>query len=158
MAISENNAHYGHRLRVYRKIGDTIYDEVFYLTDKGKPVPKTREKQIRAAARARDKELETIQIEFYKKMEAENPIKFHRNGRIVGLSLRMSPQNNQQFDCFKLRLRTPDNNYVWGSFSIEKYGFEGAYTESIKRIAKIYNINTRSKLYRDMKAAQSAYS
>jgi len=46
MGVSENNAHYGHRLRVYRKIGETIYDEVYYLTENGKAVTKKREKKF----------------------------------------------------------------------------------------------------------------
>jgi hypothetical protein len=157
MGISENNAHYGHRLRVYRKIGDIIYDEVYYLTESGKPVSKKREREIRALAKARDKELSTLQVEHQEKINFENPVKFHKDGRIIGLTRQHQGSKKSPSDIFKIRIRKPDHSIYWGSISIDLYGFDEAYTQAIKRIAEVLNINKRTKIYQQMKSAQSTY-
>ncbi len=156
MAISENNAHYGHRLRVYRKVGDAIYDEVFYLTENGKAVSKKKEREIRARAQARDKELFNYQVEFQQQFAKENPVKFHKDGRIKGLT-RQHQVNDKSTDILKLRIRKPDNYLLWGSISIDLYGFDKAYIQALDRICEALEINKRTKIYRQMKAAKSAY-
>ena len=157
MGVSENNAHYGHRLRVYRKIGDVIYDEVYYLTENGKPVTKKREREIRATAKARDKELLQIQIEHQQKEDAANPIKFHSDGRIIGLTRQQQQNKDRTVDIFKLRIRLPDGGISWGSISIDLHGFDEAFNQAIERIADVLSINKRTKIYRQMKEAKSAY-
>ncbi len=157
MGVSENNAHYGHRLRVYRKIGEEIYDEVYYLTVNGKPVTKKREREIRAMAKARDKELLAYQTEYQQEMDATYPVKFHRNGRIIGLTRQQQQTKNQVTDIFKLRIRLPDGSISWGSISIDLYGFEKAYTQALQRIVDALEINKRTKIYRLMKSAQEFY-
>ena len=156
MGVSENNAHYGHRLRVYRKIGDVIYDEVYYLTENGKPVSKKREKEIRSMAKARDKELLAWQADYQQQIDAANPVKFHPDGRIVGLT-RQQQADGQSIDIFKLRIRLPDGNIAWGSISIDLYGFEEAFAQALERIAELLEINKRTKIYRQMKSAYAAY-
>ncbi|MCK5696758.1 MAG: hypothetical protein KAI02_01260 [Gammaproteobacteria bacterium] len=157
MGVSENNAHYGHRLRVYRKIGDEIYDEVYYLTVNGKPVTKKREREIRSIAKARDKELLNYQTEYQQEMESANPVKFHQNGRIIGLTHPHKRSETQTGDIFKLRIRLPNGNISWGSISIDLYGFDEAYAQAIQRIVEALSINKRTKIYRRMKAAQEFY-
>ena len=157
MGVSENNAHYGHRLRVYRKIGDVIYDEVYYLTENGKPLSKKREKQVRVTAKARDKELLTWQAEHQQQMDAANPVKFHADGRIVGLTRQQQQTNELNIDIFKLRIRLPDGSISWGSISIELYGFEEAFSQALERIVELLEINKRTKIYRQMKSAHEAY-
>lgn len=157
MGVSENNAHYGHRLRVYRKIGNVIYDEVYYLTENGKPVTKKREREIRAQAKARDKELLAIQKEHQQEMEAANPIKFHSDGRIVGLTRQQQQSKNQIVDIFKLRIRLPDGSISWGSISIDLHGFDKAFEMALDRIVEVLGINRRTKIYRRMKEAKKAY-
>ncbi len=157
MGVSENNAHYGHRLRVYRKIGDVIYDEVYYLTENGRPVTKKREREIRSQAKSRDKELLQIQSEFIEEHKAANPVKFHSDGKIVGLTRQQQQDKGRTVDIFKLRIRLPDGKISWGSISIDLHGFDAAYQHSIERIAELLHINKRTKIYRKMKAAKSAY-
>jgi len=157
MGVSENNAHYGHRLRVYRKIGETIYDEVYYLTENGKSVTKKREKEIRAQAKARDKELLEFQAEYMQEMEEANPVKFHADGRIIGLTRQQQKTNNKLIDIFKLRIRLPDGSISWGSISIDLHGFEDAFAQALERIVSDLNINKRTKIYRQMKEAINAY-
>ncbi len=157
MGVSENNAHYGHRLRVYRKIGDVIYDEVYYLTENGKPVTKKREREIRALAKARDKELLAMQKEYQQEMEAANPIKFHSDGRIVGLTRQQQRNKGRVVDIFKLRIRLPDGSISWGSISIDLHGFDKAFDMALDRIVEVLGINRRTKIYRNMKAAKKAY-
>ncbi len=157
MGVSENNAHYGHRLRVYRKIGDVIYDEVYYLTENGKPVTKKREREIRALARARDKELLAIQKDYQQEMEAANPIKFHSDGRIVGLTRQQQQGKDRNVDIFKLRIRLPDGSISWGSISIDLHGFDQAFEIALNRIVEVLDINRRTKIYRKMKEAKKAY-
>lgn len=157
MGVSENNAHYGHRLRVYRKIGDVIYDEVYYLTENGKPVTKKREREIRALAKARDKELIQLQTENQQKVDAANPIKFHNDGRIIGLTRQQQQSKNQMVDIFKLRLRLPDGSISWGSISIDLHGFDNAFAQALERITDVLDINKRTKIYRQMKEAKNAY-
>jgi hypothetical protein len=157
MGVSENNAHYGHRLRVYRKIGDIIYDEVYYLTDNGKPVTKKREREIRSLAKSRDKELLQLQSTFMDKQNTENPVKYHSDGKIVGLTHQQQEDKGRTVDILKLRIRLPDGSISWGSISIELYGFDAAFQQAIERIAELLKINKRTKIYRKMKAAKSAY-
>jgi hypothetical protein len=157
MGVSENNAHYGHRLRVYRKIGDVIYDEVFYLTENGKPVTKKREREIRSQAKARDKELLELQSKYQAKMDAANPIKFHSDGRIIGLTRQQQQSKSRDVDIFKLRIRLPDGSISWGSISIDLHGFDDAFAMAIDRIADVLDINKRTKIFRKMKDAKSAY-
>jgi hypothetical protein len=156
MGVSENNAHYGHRLRVYRKIGDVIYDEVYYLTENGKAVTKQRQRQIRALAKARDKELNNMQMEYQEKMDAANPVKFHSDGRIIGLTRQQQGKSNL-VDIFKLRIKRPDNSISWGSISIDLHGFDNAFAQALERITYELNINKRTKIYRLMKSSKSAY-
>ncbi len=158
MAVSENDAHYGHRLRVYRKFGNTVYDKVFYLTENGKPVSKKKERQIRAAAKAWDKELAQYQKDYEKEQAEKNPVKFHKNGKIVGLVRNLQSNNNRLKDIFELRIRLKDDSVCWGSISIDLYGFDEAYAQAISRITDVLNINKRTKIYRKMKNAKSAYS
>jgi len=157
MGVSENNAHYGHRLRVYRKIGDEIYDEVYYLTENGQSVTKKREREIRAFAKARDKELTQLQAEHQEQVDAANPIKFHNDGRIIGLTRQQQKNKNQMVDIFKLRLRLPDGSISWGSISIDLHGFDNAFAQALERITDVLQINKRTKIYRRMKEAKSAY-
>ncbi len=157
MGVSENNAHYGHRLRVYRKIGDVIYDEVYYLTENGKPVTKKREREIRTQARARDKELLAMQKEYQQEMETANPIKFHSDGRIVGLTRQQQQSKDRSLDIFKLRIRLPDGRISWGSISIDLHGFDQAFEIALNRIVEVLEINRRTKIYRKMKEAKKAY-
>lgn len=157
MGVSENNAHYGHRLRVYRKIGDIIYDEVYYLTENGQPVSKKREREIRATAKARDKELLLLQTEHQEQVDAANPIKFHSDGRIIGLTRQQQQSNDRLVDIFKLRIRLPNGKISWGSISIDLHGFDAAFAQAIERIAEVLNINKRTKIYRQMKDAKNAY-
>lgn len=157
MGVSENNAHYGHRLRVYRKIGDVIYDEVYYLTENGKPVTKKREREIRALAKARDKELLQLQAEYQEKLDTANPIKFHSDGRIIGLTRQQQQGKDRLVDIFKLRIRLPDGSISWGSISIDLHGFDNAYAQALERITEVLNINKRTKIYRQMKNARSVY-
>ena len=157
MGVSENNAHYGHRLRVYRKIGDEIYDEVYYLTENGQSVTKKREREIRAFAKARDKELTQLQAEHQEQEDAANPIKFHNDGRIIGLTRQQQKNKNQMVDIFKLRLRLPDGRISWGSISIDLHGFDNAFAQALERITDVLQINKRTKIYRQMKEARSAY-
>jgi len=157
MGVSENNAHYGHRLRVYRKIGDVIYDEVYYLTEHGKPVTKKREREIRAMAKTRDKELLQLQAEHQQVVDAANPIKFHADGRIIGLTRQKQQSKNRVVDIFKLRIRLPDGSISWGSISIDLHGFDEAFTLALDRIAEVLSINKRTKIYRQMKNSKSAY-
>jgi hypothetical protein len=157
MGVSENNAHYGHRLRVYRKIGDDIYDEVYYLTENGKAISKTREKKIRALAKARDKELCTFQVDYKQEQEEENPVKFHHDGRIIGLTRQQQHNKKQTIDIFKLRIRLPDGSISWGSISIDLHGFDNAFTQALDKIVELLAINKRTKIYRKMKNAKIAY-
>ena len=157
MGVSENNAHYGHRLRVYRKIGDTIYDEVFYLTENGKPVSKKREREIRSQAKSRDKELLQLQSKYTDEHNAANPIKFHSDGKIIGLTRQQQQDKGRTVDIFKLRIRLPNGKISWGSISIDLHGFDSAYQQSIERIAELLQINKRTKIYRKMKEAKNAY-
>ncbi|NOQ78046.1 MAG: hypothetical protein GQ546_01450 [Gammaproteobacteria bacterium] len=157
MGVSENNAHYGHRLRVYRKIGDVIYDEVYYLTENGKPVTKKREREIRALAKARDKELLDYQAEHQQDIDEANPIKFHPDGRIIGLTRQQQQSNDRVVDIFKLRIRLPDGSISWGSISIDLHGFDNAFAQALERIAEVLDINKRTKIYRQMKNAKAAY-
>ncbi len=157
MGVSENNAHYGHRLRVYRKIGDVIYDEVYYLTENGKPVTKKREREIRAQAKARDKELLQYQAEHQLEVDQANPIKFHQDGRIIGLTRQQQQSNKRVVDIFKLRIRLPDGSISWGSISIDLHGFESAFAQALERIVEVLTINKRTKIYRQMKNAKAAY-
>ncbi len=157
MGVSENNAHYGHRLRVYRKIGDVIYDEVYYLTENGKPVTKKREREIRALARARDKELLQYQADYQREVDEANPIKFHSDGRIIGLTRQQQQSKDRTIDIFKLRIRLPDGSISWGSISIDLHGFDNAFTLALERIAEVLNINKRTKIYQQMKKSRSAY-
>ena len=157
MGVSENNAHYGHRLRVYRKIGDVIYDEVYYLTENGKNVTKKREREIRALAKARDKELMEYQAEFQEKEDAAKPIKFHNDGRIIGLTRQQQQGKNRVVDIFKLRIRLADGSIYWGSISIDLHGFDNAYDQALERITEALQINKRTKIYKQMKNARSAY-
>ncbi len=157
MGVSENNAHYGHRLRVYRKIGDIIYDEVFYLTENGSPVTKKREREIRALAKARDRELLEFQEEYLKEESEANPLKFHSDGRIIGLTRQQQQSNKRTIDIFKLRIRLPDDSISWGSISIDLHGFDNAFSMALERIVDDLNINKRTKIYRQMKNAKSAY-
>ncbi len=157
MGVSENNAHYGHRLRVYRKIGDVIYDEVYYLTENGKSVTKRREKEIRAQAKARDLELLEFQAEYQQEQDAANPVKFHSDGRIIGLTRQQQQSKERTIDIFKLRLRLPDGSISWGSISIDLHGFDNAFSQALERIVEDLNINKRTKIYRQMKSAQAAY-
>ncbi len=157
MGVSENNAHYGHRLRVYRKIGDVIYDEVYYLTENGKSVSKKREREIRAQAKARDKELLHYQAEYQQEVDQANPIKFHQDGRIIGLTRQQQQSNNRVVDIFKLRIRLPDGSISWGSISIDLHGFENAFAQALERIVEVLAINKRTKIYRQMKNAKAAY-
>ncbi len=157
MAVSENNAHYGHRLRVYRKIGDDIYDEVYYLTENGKPVSKKQEREIRAFAKARDKELLQYQIEYQQQLDAANPIKFHKDGRIIGLTRQQQKNNEREADIFKLRMRLPDGSISWGSISIDLHGFDNAFALALERIVELLAINKRTKIYQQMKKAKAAY-
>jgi hypothetical protein len=158
MGVSENNAHYGHRLRVYRKIGDVIYDEVYYLTENGKSVNKKREREIRALAKARDKELLQFQAEYQQELDAENPIKFHKDGRIIGLTRQRQQDNEREIDVFKLRIRLPDDSISWGSISIDLQGFDNAFAQALDRITQVLDINKRTKIYRQMKQSKEAYS
>ncbi|WP_198263265.1 hypothetical protein [sulfur-oxidizing endosymbiont of Gigantopelta aegis] len=157
MAVSENNAHYGHRLRVYRKIGDVIYDEVYYLTDNGNPVSKKREREIRALAKARDLELLEFQAEYLREVDEANPVKFHSDGRIIGLTRQQQQSNDRTIDIFKLRIRLPDGSISWGSISIDLHGFDEAFDLALERIVEILDINKRTKIYRQMKSAKKAY-
>lgn len=157
MGVSENNAHYGHRLRVYRKIGDIIYDEVYYLTENGHPVSKKREREIRLLAKSRDKELLQLQSDFIDEHNTANPVRFHSDGKIVGLTRQQQPDKGRTVDILKLRIRLPDGSISWGSISIDLYGFDGAYQQAIERIAELLQINKRTKIYRRIKAAKSAY-
>jgi len=157
MGVSENNAHYGHRLRVYRKIGDIIYDEVFYLTENGKPVTKKKEREIRLKAKFRDKELLQLQSTFMDERNTANPVKFHHDGKIIGLTRQQQTDKGRSVDILKLRIRLPDESISWGSISIDLYGFDGAFQQAIERIAELLQINKRTKIYRKMKAAKSAY-
>jgi len=157
MGVSENNAHYGHRLRVYRKIGDLIYDEVYYLTENGKAVSKKREREIRAMAKARDKELLEYQKVCQAEEDAANPIKFHPDGRIVGLTRQQQKSQSRMIDIFKLRFKLADKNIYWGSVSIDYHGFDIAFDYALERIADTIGINKRTKIYRQMKKAKAAY-
>lgn len=157
MAVSENNAHYGHRLRVYRKIGDIIYDEVYYLTENGKPVTKKQERKIRALAKARDKELLEYQTEFQNEQKLANPVKFHSDGRIIGLSRQQQQINNRIVELFKLRIKLPDGQISWGSISIDLYGFDAAFEYALQRIVELLDINKRTRIYRLMKQARDSY-
>lgn len=157
MGVSENNAHYGHRLRVYRKIGDIIYDEVFYLTENGKPVSKKREREIRSLAKSRDKELLQLQSKYLDEHNAANPIKFHSDGKIIGLTRQQQQDKGRTVDILKLRIRQYDGTISWGSISIDLHGFDAAYQLAIERIAELLQINKRTKIYRKMKEAKSAY-
>ncbi len=157
MGVSENNAHYGHRLRVYRKIGDVIYDEVYYLTENGNPVTKKREREIRSLAKARDKELLEFQAEYLKEESDANPIKFHNDGRIIGLTRQQQQSKDRTIDIFKLRIRLPDGSISWGSISIDLHGFDEAFAQALERIVEDLSINKRTKIYQQMKKAKSAY-
>jgi hypothetical protein len=157
MGVSENNAHYGHRLRVYRKIGDVIYDEVYYLTENGQSVTKKREKEIRAQAKARDQELLEFQAEYQQEMDEANPIKFHSDGRIIGLTRQQQQSKDRSIDIFKLRIRLPDGSISWGSISIDLHGFDSAFAQALERIVEVLDINKRTKIYRQMKNAKAAY-
>lgn len=157
MGVSENNAHYGHRLRVYRKIGDIIYDEVYYLTENGNPVTKKREREIRAQAKARDKELLDFQAEHQQEINDANPIKFHQDGRIIGLTRQQQQSSNRVVDIFKLRIRLPDGSISWGSISIDLHGFDNAFAQALDRIVEVLDINKRTKIFRQMKNAKAAY-
>lgn len=157
MAVSENKAHYGHRLRVYRKIGDLIYDEVFYLTENGKPLTKKREREVRAQAKARDQELLEYQQACQEEYERDNPVRFHSDGRIVGLTRQLQQIKGRSNDIFKLRFKLADGSISWGSVSIDYHGFDKAFDTVLQRIADIANINKRTKIYRQMKNARSAY-
>lgn len=157
MGVSENNAHYGHRLRVYRKIGDVIYDEVYYLTENGQAVTKKREREIRALAKARDKELLQFQAEHQQEVDEANPIKFHSDGRIIGLTRQQQKSKKRSIDIFKLRIRLPDGSISWGSISIDLHGFDNAFAQALQRIVEVLNINKRTKIYRQMKSAKTAY-
>ena len=157
MGVSENKAHYGHRLRVYRKIGDVIYDEVYYLTVNGKAVSKKREREIRAEAKARDQELLDYQLACQEEDNFANPIRFHQDGRIVGLTRQQQKSQGRIIDIFKLRIKLADNSIAWGSISIDYHGFDGAFDSALERIAELLDINKRTKLYRQMKNARAAY-
>lgn len=157
MAVSENNAHYGHRLRVYRKIGDIIYDEVYYLTENGDPVTKKHEREIRALAKARDKELSEYQTEFQNEQKLANPVKFHSDGRIIGLSRQQQKINTRIVDLFKLRIKLPDGSISWGSISIDLYGFDDAFEYALQRIVDLLDINKRTRIYRLMKQSRDSY-
>ncbi len=157
MGVSENKAHYGHRLRVYRKIADVIYDEVYYLTVNGKPVSKKREREIWAEARARDQELLEYQLACKEEDDLENPIRFHSDGRIIGLTRQQQQSQGRTIDIFKLRIKLIDGNITWGSISIDYHGFDDAFKLAIERIAEILELNKRAKLYRHMKQSKEAY-
>ena len=157
MGVSENNAHYGHRLRVYRKIGDIIYDEVYYLTENGNPVTKRREREIRALAKSRDLELLEFQAEYMKEMDESHPIKFHSDGRIIGLTRQQQQSKDRTIDIFKLRIRLPDGSISWGSISIDLHGFDNAFAHALERIVEVLEINKRTKIYRQMKQAKASY-
>ena len=157
MGVSENNAHYGHRLRVYRKIGDVIYDEVYYLTVNGKPVSKKREREIRAEAKARDQELLDYQLACQEEDNLTNPVKFHQDGRIVGLTRQQQKSQGTMIDIFKLRIKLADGSIAWGSISIDYHGFDGGFDSALERIAELLDINKRSKLYRHMKNSKASY-
>ncbi|MCU7834115.1 MAG: hypothetical protein KZQ83_02590 [gamma proteobacterium symbiont of Taylorina sp.] len=157
MGVSENNAHYGHRLRVYRKIGDVVYDEVYYLTENGQPVTKKREREIRAMVKARDKELLEYQKACQTEYEQANPVRFHGDGRIVGLTRQQQKNQGHMIDIFKLRFKLPDGSIYWGSVSIDYHGFDDAFSYALNRIADASGINKRTKIYRQMKNARDAY-
>ncbi|MCK5665104.1 MAG: hypothetical protein KAI17_16555 [Thiotrichaceae bacterium] len=157
MGVSENKAHYGHRLRVYRKIGDVIYDEVYYLTVNGKPVSKKREREIRAEAKARDQELLDYQQACKEDDDLENPVKFHADGRIVGLTRQQQKGQGRMIDIFKLRIKLSDGSIAWGSISIDYHGFDNAFNCALERIVELLDINKRTKIYRQMKNSRAAY-
>ena len=157
MGVSENKAHYGHRLRVYRKIGDVIYDEVYYLTVNGKPVSKKREREIRAEAKARDQELLDYQQACKEDDDQANPVRFHGDGRIVGLTRQQQQSQGRMIDIFKLRIKLIDGSIAWGSISIDYHGFDNAFNCALERIAELLEINKRTKIYRQMKNARAAY-
>lgn len=157
MGVSENKAHYGHRLRVYRKIGDVIYDEVYYLTVNGKPVSKKREREIRAEAKARDQELLDYQLACKEEDDYANPVRFHRDGRIIGLTRQQQQSQGRMIDIFKLRIKLVDGSIVWGSISIDYHGIDKEFNLSLERIAEVLEINNRTNIYRWMKNSKQAY-
>lgn len=158
MGVKLYDDDYGYRLRVYRKIGETVYDEVYWLTENGKRLTGKRKKAVEAKVLARDQELEKKQKAYQKRLLSDKQYQcFHSDGRVIGVRREEKVRDSGNVtDLFKLRIRKANGEVVHREVSINFYG-KNAWDKVVDIICKHRNVKKGTKVYKNLVAARNHY-
>lgn len=158
MGVKLYDDDYGYRLRVYRKIGDKVYDEVYWLTENGKRLTGKKKQAVEAKVLARDQELDKKQRAYQKRLLADKQYQcFHSDGRVIGVRREEKVRDSGNVtDLFKLRIRKPNGEVVHREVSINFYGKE-AWDRVVELIAKYRNVKKGTDAYKNLVDAGKTY-
>jgi len=158
MGVKVYDDEYGYRLRVYRKVGEQVFDEVYWLTENGNRMNGKKRKLIEAKVFARDQELEKKQLVFQKRLLADKQYQcFHSDGRVIGVRREEKVRDSGNItDLFKLRIRKSNGDVVHREVSINYYGTQ-SWGKVVDIICSQRNVKKGSKVYKNLIAARSQY-
>ncbi|MFV2056055.1 MAG: hypothetical protein ACC707_06270 [Thiohalomonadales bacterium] len=158
MGVKVYDDEYGYRLRVYRKVGEKVFDEVYWLTENGKRMTSKKRKSIESQVMARDHELEKKQMVFQKRLLADKQYQcFHSDGRVIGVRREEKVRDSGNVtDLFKLRIRKSDGEVVHREVSINYYGKQ-SWGRVVDIICSHRNVKKGTKVYKNLVAAKTLY-
>lgn len=82
----------------------------------------------------------------------------HEDGTIVGLQLQTRYRDGRKPATeFKLRVKMPDKKPLFKSVSVDKHGFDDAFTLAVKRLCDLRNLSEDSEAYRRLMNCREAY-
>lgn len=158
MGVKVYDDEYGYRLRVYRKVGERVFDEVYWLTENGKRMSGKKRKMIEAQVLARDQELEKKQSVFQKRLLADKQYQcFHSDGRVIGVRREEKVRDSGNItDLFKLRIRKPTGEVVHREVSINYYGKQ-SWGKVVDIICSHRNVKKGTRVHKNLVAAKALY-
>ncbi len=143
-----------HGFRVRRQIAGKTYQEYYSLKEHGKRLRGPRRASLKAAAEARDAELEKLQLEAREKAAREVDIDAKGNVRGILFRLKREKSGNRT-PVFQIGIMsTLENKIVNTTVSITRHGLENAWKRAVDFYATHKQLNKRSRAYKDLLAAQ----
>ncbi len=143
-----------HGFRVRRQIGGKTFQEYFPLKANGKRLRGAKRAALKAAAEARDAELEQLQASTKERVSRE--VTIDAKGQVRGILFRLKKEKSgYHTPVFQIGIMSYKlNKIVNTTASINLHGMEGAWHRAVDFFCEHKNISKRSKGYRALLAAQ----
>ena len=143
-----------HGFRVRRQIAGKTYQEYFSLKKDGKRLRGADRAKIKAAAEARDVQLEKQQSKA--KTEAAKNAIFDKGGKVRGILFRMKTEKSgTKTPVFQIGIMSAKaDKIVNTTVSINLHGLKGAWTKAVDFYVEHKKISKRSDIYKKLLRAQ----